>query len=319
MPNDSPAVILYDGSGNPLAIQNGVATPANTSALMVAGSDGTNSRYMKVDSSGRPVVVGAGTTGTPSGGVVSVQGPGVGTVGAFIAVCGSSGYGAPVSTTVSGGSISISGPVQTALGPSGYTYPRAFDLDTGAGTENVAGASLRFSASGGSVEAGTASNPLRTDPTGTTTQPVSATALPLPSGAATETTLGGVLTTTAFQARINTQGQKAMSASTPVVVASDQSAIPVTPARSSTATLSNVAADTSSQTLLAANANRLGAIIVNDSPAKLYVKFGTTASDTSFTAKMFSGDTYEIPFGYTGRIDGVWSVVVGNARITELT
>lgn len=37
-----------------------------------------------------------------------------------------------------------------------------------------------------------------------------------------------VLTTTAFQARINTLGQKTMANSTPVVLPSDQSAIPVT-------------------------------------------------------------------------------------------
>ena len=60
-----------------------------------------------------------------------------------------------------------------------------FDADTGAGTENVAGVSLRKSASGGSVELGTDTDPMRTDPTGTTTQPVSAATLPLPTGAAT--------------------------------------------------------------------------------------------------------------------------------------
>jgi hypothetical protein len=60
------------------------------------------------------------------------------------------------------------------------------------------------------------------------TQPISAVALPLPAGAATEATLGGVLTTAAFQARINTLGQKASAASTPVVLSSDQPAIPVT-------------------------------------------------------------------------------------------
>lgn len=38
---------------------------------------------------------------------------------------------------------------------------------------------------GSSTPVGTATNPLRTDPTGTTTQPVSAAALPLPTGAAT--------------------------------------------------------------------------------------------------------------------------------------
>lgn len=63
--------------------------------------------------------------------------------------------------------------------------PRVFDVDTGAGTQYVKGVNLRISASGGSVEGGTASNPLRTDPTGTTTQPVSASSLPLPTGAAT--------------------------------------------------------------------------------------------------------------------------------------
>lgn len=61
----------------------------------------------------------------------------------------------------------------------------SFDLDTGAGVQNVQGANLRFSASGGSVEAGTSANPLRFDPTGATTQPVSAASLPLPSGAST--------------------------------------------------------------------------------------------------------------------------------------
>lgn len=49
------------------------------------------------------------------------------------------------------------------------------DMDTGAGTENALNVSLRKSASGGSVEAGTSTNPLRTDPTGTTVQPVSGT------------------------------------------------------------------------------------------------------------------------------------------------
>lgn len=39
------------------------------------------------------------------------------------------------------------------------------------------------------TEIATSANPLRTDPTGTTTQPVSAASLPLPTGAATEATL----------------------------------------------------------------------------------------------------------------------------------
>lgn len=52
---------------------------------------------------------------------------------------------------------------------------RVFDADSGGGTQYVLGVSLRKVASGGSVEAGTSSDPLRVDPTGTTTQPVSGT------------------------------------------------------------------------------------------------------------------------------------------------
>jgi len=44
---------------------------------------------------------------------------------------------------------------------------------------------------------------------------------------ATEATLGSRLSTAQFEARINTQGQKNMAASTPVVIASDQSDLPI--------------------------------------------------------------------------------------------
>jgi hypothetical protein len=42
------------------------------------------------------------------------------------------------------------------------------------------------------TEVGTGTDPLRVDPTGTTTQPVSASSLPLPAGAATEATLAAI-------------------------------------------------------------------------------------------------------------------------------
>jgi hypothetical protein len=49
---------------------------------------------------------------------------------------------------------------------------RVFDLDSGAGTQYVVGVNLRLAASGGSVELGTSTDPVRVDPTGTTSQPV---------------------------------------------------------------------------------------------------------------------------------------------------
>lgn len=88
-----------------------------------------------------------------------------------------------------------------------------------------------------------------------------------------------------------------------------------------TATLSNVSTSGTSATLLSANARRLGATIYNDSSVVLYVKFGTTASSTSFTVAMAAGAYYEIPIGavYTGRIDGILASSTGTARVTELT
>lgn len=113
---------------------------------------------------------------------------------------------------------------------------------------------------------GTGTHPVRTDPTGTTTQPVSASSLPLPTGAATESTLStvngkvpalvsgrvpvdgsgvtqpvsasslplptGAATETTLAAvkaktdNIPSLGQAAMASSVPVAIASDQSTIP---------------------------------------------------------------------------------------------
>ncbi|MGQ0836337.1 MAG: hypothetical protein ACT4O5_15735 [Gammaproteobacteria bacterium] len=49
------------------------------------------------------------------------------------------------------------------------------DYDTGAGTQNMPLVGLALPASGGAVAGGTATNPVRVDPTGTTAQPVSGT------------------------------------------------------------------------------------------------------------------------------------------------
>jgi hypothetical protein len=86
-----------------------------------------------------------------------------------------------------------------------------------------------------------------------------------------------------------------------------------------TGTSTNVASSASSVTLLAANTSRFGAMIFNDSTAVLYVKLGATASATSYTVKMDAGDYFEVPYEYTGIIDGIWASATGSARITEVT
>jgi hypothetical protein len=70
---------------------------------------------------------------------------------------------------------------------------------------------------------------------------------------------------------------------------------------------------------LASNTSRKGATIYNDSNKTLYIKFGTTASTSDFTTQLKSGDYYEVPFNYVGRIDGIWASANGAARVTELT
>jgi hypothetical protein len=92
----------------------------------------------------------------------------------------------------------------------------------------------------------------------------------------------------------------------------------VTSTRAGTATLNNIAGNASSVTLQAANAARLAVVVVNDSTAILYVKYGSTASSTSFSFLLQPGETLREAL-YTGIVTGVWASATGNARVTELT
>ena len=69
----------------------------------------------------------------------------------------------------------------------------SLDYDSGGGTSNQGTVGIVLPASGGPVAGGTSTNPIRTDPTGTTPQPVSASSLPLPTGAATAANQDGII------------------------------------------------------------------------------------------------------------------------------
>jgi hypothetical protein len=94
----------------------------------------------------------------------------------------------------SGAAVPITVAATLNVKPSDGTNPitKTFDLDSGAGTEYNIGVGLRKIASGGSVEAGTATDPWRTDPVGNTAQPITASSLPLPTGAATDASVTGL-------------------------------------------------------------------------------------------------------------------------------
>lgn len=86
-----------------------------------------------------------------------------------------------------------------------------------------------------------------------------------------------------------------------------------------TATSSNVTASITNVTILASNANRRGATIYNDSTSLVYLKLGATATSTSFTLKLQPDSYYEVPFDYSGIIDGIWVAANGAARVVEIT
>ncbi len=105
-----------------------------------------------------------------------------------------------------------------------------------------------------------------------------------------------------------------------VVAISPNNSFTVTAAKPSTSVTSSVAASTSNTVLLPSNSIRLGATIYNDSSSSLlYLKLGATATITDFTIKIFPLSYYEVPYGYTGEIDGIWNTASGFARIDELT
>lgn len=139
-------------------------------------------------------------------------------------------------------------------------------------------------------------------------------------------------------------GQQLMAASVPVVLSSDHSTIAVTaaslplPSGAATETtlaaisskmspgsaaLSNLAATTSSQTVLASNAARKGVVLANYTSKIAYVAFAASATTAAFSIQLQKNAVYESPSGgvYTGAISVIFSGadVASLFMITELT
>jgi hypothetical protein len=123
------------------------------------------------------------------------------------------------------------------------------------------------------------------------------------------TAISGTVPTTIQSGTVNVAGTVPVSVSgTPTIKA----------VRASTATVSTVAGTTASGTILASNANRLGAALYNDSTAPLYLVVGTAAaSSTSFSIAVAGSAYFELPFNYTGVLMGAWAANAGSARVTE--
>ena len=81
------------------------------------------------------------------------------------------------------------------------------------------------------------------------------------------------------------------------------SVVPVSEAGANATVTQLVLVGNTSATALAANPNRKGVIIYNPAQRNFYIKFGTTASTTSFTYKIVAANTTTELANYTGRID----------------
>ena len=88
----------------------------------------------------------------------------------------------------------------------------------------------------------------------------------------------------------------------------------------STASLTSLASAATSAQLLAANSARKGLVLTNTDANGVYVKYGTTASATSFTVLIPANGYWEMPLPtYTGRIDAIWAADgSGSLYATEL-
>lgn len=233
-----------------------IGATSPTVAQQVGGKDNSgNLQALKIDANGGVVVAGEGSAGTPAGGVVSIQGVSSGTV-------------VPVSVA------SLPLPSGAATEASLTKLPVA----QGSTTSGESGPLIQGAVTTGSPTYTTAqTNPLslttagalRTD-SSATTQPISASSLPLPTGASTsalQTT--GNSSLSSIDTKTPALGQALAAASVPVVLTAAQITT-LTPLTSITVTQStgtNLHTVVDTLPSIPAGANAIGSVSVSNFPA----------------------------------------------------
>lgn len=290
--------------------------------LLVAGSDGTNARTIRTATDGTVRTDPTGTTTQPVSGTVTAN---IGTSGSL--ALDATLTGGTAEAIIRGGAKGATVAADITSTSEGVDH-QAVDVQVYHGGTAVNPTAIRALTSSDVVTAaqGTAAAlagfwPVKvTD--GTNSMPTMDTVgrrgfvtitdgtNSLPTGDAIARALFVRQTDGTNNATIKAANVTAVAADTGIVVA---------PRASATGTQTSVASSATSVQLLAANTARIGVIIFNDSTQVCFVKFGTTASATSFAYRLTANSTLEVPYGYTGRIDAIWASANGNARITEMT
>jgi hypothetical protein len=240
---DGSATDVSTASPLPAVLQTAQVADGGTlpaTGVQVGGTDGSVFQVLSTDNAGRlntnvngTVPVSAASLPLPAGASTSAKQPALGTAGAASAdVISVQGVASMTAVKTDGSAVTqpVSGTVTATLGATtnaGATA-KTSDYDTGAGTDTVTSFGIALPASGGAVQGGTSTNPVRTDPTGTTTQPVSGTvtanagsgtlavsaaSLPLPTGASTSAKQPALGTAGAASADVlSVQGVASMTA-----------------------------------------------------------------------------------------------------------
>lgn len=258
MAAESPIALIYGYNGSTYietSIRSGIAVPSGQPGFIALGSDGTNARYLRMASDGTVRIDPTGTTAQPVTGTfwqatqpvsiaatVAVSGPltdtelrasavpvsvaslplpsGAATEATLAGVLTTSAFQARIPVN---GQALMSASVPVAIASNQSAIP----INDNAGSLTVDSPQLPAALVSGRLDVNVgASTTIAVSQSGTWNINNISGTVSLPTGAATEATLATLLTTTAFQARINTLGQKTMANSTPVVLSSDQSAIP---------------------------------------------------------------------------------------------
>lgn len=94
-----------------------------------------------------------------------------------------------------------------------------------------------------------------------------------------------------------------------------------TPITSATNTLTLVAENLASVTVLVSNSGRLNFYIYNGSDSACYIKLGAAASSTSFLRRMLPGEkfsTSDLGVNWTGLIAAIWDTTPGTSAAAML-
>lgn len=153
----------------------------------------------------------------------------------------------------------------------------------------------------------------------------------LPTGAATESTLAAKATESTLQSidgKITACNTNSVTIGAPLPSGTnnigdvDVLTLPDVAIKNyASSSVTSVVSAAVSTSILASNANRRMAIMVNDTDKNAYIKLGATASTTSFSYKLTPGQTLELPIPvYTGAIDAIWDTSpTGSMRVTEIS